>query len=141
MEKNIWTVESIKSQTDGRMRFDEAIMFEERSWELEIRIKQKRRNKFRSSRCWSVSRTSTQSGWRQAVAAEEQAEGEPEANTAAAKEKTKSTGDKLRSHNNRNEKAEDGKDAIKRLIEERRNITKGDKQQQKEENKKNKKVH
>ena len=52
---------------------------------------------------------------------------------AAAKKKTRSTGDMLRSQGNEKEKKnENGDDEIKRLIEERRNITKGDKQQLKE---------
>ena len=51
-----------------------------------------------------------------------------DANAAATKEKAKNTGDMPRSQNNKNDKISEGDDEIRRLIEERRNTAKGDRQ-------------
>ena len=58
-----------------------------------------------------------------------------DANGAAAKEKAKITGDVPRSQNNKNEKIKEGDHEIRRLIEERRSITKEDRHQLREVNK------
>ena len=64
-----------------------------------------------------------------------------DANAAAAKEKAKKKGDMPRLQNSKHEKIKEGDDEIRRLIEERRRITKGDRHQLREVSKRIKKVH
>ena len=63
------------------------------------------------------------------------------ATAAASKEKAKRTASMSRSQENQNEKTNERDEAIRRLIEERRNIVKGDKHQLKDLSKKIKTVH
>ena len=126
------TAESLKSQDDGRMRSDEANMLEERCDEVESKIKQEGEAAATAQKPNEIESAAVMKQAEGGIVAEAAAAhnlGE-DANAAEAKEKAKKTGD--RSQNNENEKIKDGDDEIRSLIEERRSIAKGDRQQLRE---------